>query len=54
MADDNDLNLIHLTADVVSAYVGNNPVPVSELPGLIASVNAALSGGYPRAQAAKS
>lgn len=44
MADDDNLNLIHLTADVVSAYVGNNPVPVSELAGLIASVNAALSG----------
>lgn len=36
------------TASVVSAYVSNNPVPVSELPNLIASVHGALkkfSGG---------
>lgn len=34
--------LIELTADVVAAYVSNNPVPVGELPGLIANVHAAL------------
>ena len=34
--------LIELTADVVSAYVSNNPVPVGELPNLIADVYAAL------------
>ena len=34
--------LIELTADVVAAYVSNNPVPVGELPGLIADVHAAL------------
>jgi len=34
--------LIELTADVVSAYVSNNSVPASELPGLIAEVHAAL------------
>lgn len=35
--------LIELTADIVSAYVGNNPVPVASLPELIASVNLSLS-----------
>jgi predicted transcriptional regulator len=36
-------NLIELTADIVSAYVQKNAVPVSGLPDLIASVNLALS-----------
>jgi len=31
-----------LTADVVSAYVSNNSVPMSELPVLIGEVSAAL------------
>lgn len=48
MADDDSASLIHLTADIVSAYVQNNPVPVAGLPDLIASVNAALSSiGHP-------
>jgi predicted transcriptional regulator len=34
--------LIELTADVVAAYVSNNPVPVGELPSLITDVHAAL------------
>jgi predicted transcriptional regulator len=34
--------LIELTADVVAAYVSNNPVPVGELPNLIADVHTAL------------
>ena len=34
--------LIELTADVVAAYVSNNPVPVGELSNLIADVHAAL------------
>lgn len=38
----NDDTLIELTADVVAAYVSNNPVPVSELSNLIADVHAAL------------
>lgn len=45
MSDDtaNDTDrLIELTADVVSAYVSNNPVPVAELPGLIAKVHSAF------------
>ena len=41
--------LIELTADVVAAYVSNNPVPAGELPGLIAEVHSALGkvGGAP-------
>ncbi len=43
-----DVELAELTADVVSAYVANNPVPVGALPDLIASVHASLSGlGHP-------
>ncbi|MER9546909.1 MucR family transcriptional regulator [Mesorhizobium sp. M0437] len=43
-ADNNMDNLIELTADVVSAYVSNNPIPVGDLPALIAQVHAALKG----------
>ncbi|MDF2975083.1 MAG: transcriptional regulator [Microvirga sp.] len=35
-------NYVELAADVVSAYVSNNPVPTSELPSLIAAVHASL------------
>ena len=35
---------IELTADIVSAYVSNNSVPVSELANLLTNVHAALSG----------
>ncbi len=35
--------LVELTADIVSAYVSNHVVPVSDLTGLIADVHAALS-----------
>lgn len=35
-------SLIELTADVVSAYVSNNPVPAADLPGLIGNVHASL------------
>ncbi|RWC00328.1 MAG: transcriptional regulator [Mesorhizobium sp.] len=34
--------LIELTADIVSAYVSKNPVPVASLPELIESVNSSL------------
>jgi predicted transcriptional regulator len=37
-----DAKLIELTASIVSAYVGNNPVPASQLPELIASVDASV------------
>ncbi|RWC10801.1 MAG: transcriptional regulator [Mesorhizobium sp.] len=43
MTDENQTNLIELTADIVSAYVQKNAVPVAGLPDLIASVNLALS-----------
>ncbi|PZO79884.1 MAG: transcriptional regulator [Mesorhizobium amorphae] len=42
MAEISD-NHLELTTDIVSAYVGNNPVPMAELPNLIANVSAALS-----------
>ncbi len=45
MNDDfNNTETIELTADVISAYVSNNPVPVSELPSLIARVHQSLAG----------
>lgn len=37
-------SLLELTADVVAAYVSDNPVPVSELPGLIAGESMPLLG----------
>src|ERR1700712_2815720 len=37
-------DFIELAADIVSAYVANNPVPVAELPALIGNVHAALNG----------
>jgi predicted transcriptional regulator len=37
-------NTVGLTANIVSAYVSNNPVPLSELPSLIASVAASVGG----------
>ena len=40
--NENDVLLVELTADVVSAYVGNNSVSPGDLPGLIAEVHAAL------------
>ena len=36
-------NLIELTAEIVSAYVSNNPVPASDIPGLINQVHTALT-----------
>lgn len=40
--EDNDIRLIELTAGIVSAYVGHNPVPAAQLPEIIASVNASV------------
>ncbi|TPJ13719.1 transcriptional regulator [Mesorhizobium sp. B2-7-3] len=34
---------MELTADIVSAFVGNNPVPVASLPDIIESVNSSLA-----------
>lgn len=43
MTDTTDSNLfIDLAADIVSAYVSNNSVPVADLPSLIGNVHAAL------------
>jgi predicted transcriptional regulator len=52
MTEKNELQ-IELTADVVAAYVSNNPVPVGELPKLIADVYTALgqvNGAAPAAE----
>jgi predicted transcriptional regulator len=38
-----EANFIALTAEIVSAYVGNNVVAVSEIPSLINQVHAALT-----------
>jgi len=35
---------VSLTAELVAAYVANNSLPASELPGLMANVHAALQG----------
>jgi predicted transcriptional regulator len=46
-----DETLATLTADIVSAHAANNNVAATDLPGLIGSVYAALSGlGAPAAQ----
>ena len=43
MADNSgEATYIELTADIVSAYVSNNPVPSGEIPALISQVHAAL------------
>ncbi|WP_027170147.1 MucR family transcriptional regulator [Mesorhizobium sp. WSM3224] len=46
MTEPTELNnqLISLTADVVSAYVSNNPVPAAGLSDLIGSIHSSLSG----------
>ena len=49
----NGADLIDLAADIVSAYVSNNTVPVNELPALIADVHRALANtrsGAPTAE----
>ena len=43
MANHDAPDFIELAADIVSAYVANNSVPVSELPNLINDVHNALS-----------
>ncbi|MES0076695.1 MucR family transcriptional regulator [Mesorhizobium sp. M0058] len=52
-ADNNIDTLMEFTADVVSAYVSNNPVPVGDLPTLIGQVHAALKGTASSVSAAK-
>ncbi len=41
-AADSASTLLELTADVVAAYVSNNPVPAGELPNLISEIHSAL------------
>jgi predicted transcriptional regulator len=36
--------LLKFASDIVAAYVSNNPVPVSEIPGIIKSVHTTLGG----------
>ncbi|WP_306224617.1 MucR family transcriptional regulator [Bosea beijingensis] len=43
MAEEGE-NVIALVADIVSAYVSNNSVPAADLPGLIATTHAAITG----------
>jgi predicted transcriptional regulator len=40
---DDKVEIIEMTADIVSAYVGNNSVSANDLPSLIQSVHRALS-----------
>ncbi|TGQ51017.1 transcriptional regulator [Mesorhizobium sp. M1C.F.Ca.ET.193.01.1.1] len=47
MSDQNEAvtaDLVGLTADIVSAYVSQNPLPVTGLPDLIASIHSSLAG----------
>lgn len=47
MSDQNEAltaDLVGLTADIVSAYVSQNPLPVVGLPDLIASIHSSLAG----------
>ena len=41
---DEKSEVIEMTADIVSAYVGNNTVPAADLPALIQSIHRALAG----------
>jgi predicted transcriptional regulator len=38
-----DQNVVGLTADVVAAYVSNNSISATDLPGLIASIHTAIT-----------
>ncbi|TRC89077.1 MucR family transcriptional regulator [Mesorhizobium sp. WSM4303] len=42
-------DFVSIAADIVAAYVANNPVPVAELPKLIGDIHAALQGISPPA-----
>ncbi|WP_294393503.1 MucR family transcriptional regulator [uncultured Sphingomonas sp.] len=44
MSEENAIDLLTLTTEIVAAHVGHNRVAVSELPELIAKVHSALSG----------
>ena len=42
MSDGNSKNFIELTANIVSAYLSNNPTPATDIPNLINQVHGAL------------
>lgn len=42
MDNNKSSDLLKLASDIVAAYVSNNPLPVTELPGVIKSVHATL------------
>ncbi|UCI10540.1 MucR family transcriptional regulator [Mesorhizobium sp. B1-1-8] len=42
--DETNIEIISLTADIVSAYVSKNPLPAANLPDLIASIHSSLTG----------
>ncbi|MFM8820603.1 MAG: MucR family transcriptional regulator [Phenylobacterium sp.] len=50
---DEKTEVIEMTADIVSAYVGNNTISAAELPALIQSVHRALAGVSGGADAAE-
>jgi predicted transcriptional regulator len=51
--EDTLTDLTGATAGIVAAYIGNNSIPTTDLPALIAAVHQALSGvGAPEASAA--
>jgi predicted transcriptional regulator len=51
MSNETPPNYIELAADIVSAFVSNNSVPVSDLPSLIGNVHTALrNSGQPAPQ----
>lgn len=41
---DGQVDIVSIAADIVAAYVSNNPLPVAELPKLIGDIHAALKG----------
>ncbi|MDX8457861.1 MucR family transcriptional regulator [Mesorhizobium humile] len=41
---DGQTEIVSIAADIVAAYVSNNPLPVGELPKLIGDIHAALQG----------
>ena len=43
MEDNTSPDLLTMTADIVAAFVSNNPVPAAELPSLLVQVHVALS-----------
>jgi len=44
MSESEKQNLVELTAEVVSAYIANNPIPASELPSLIVQIHQTMTG----------